>query len=80
MINQAIQKAMCDSQGNNKGYFTYGELAFNLFLIPNGGWTYLKMDEDLEQWKREGNIIEIEPGGKYKPVIEKAKSRGEESA
>ena len=57
---------MKDSDRNDKGYFTYQELAYRLLLIANGGWTYEKMDQALAQWKEEGKIIEIE-SGKYKP-------------
>lgn len=65
-MQDVIDRAMKDNQGNYKGYFTYQELAFRLLLKENAGWTYEKMDKALAQWKQEGKLIETEPG-KYKP-------------
>jgi hypothetical protein len=63
---QVLERSMLDQYGNNKGYFTFHQLATRAMLLPN-----LHVNEDdardfIEQGLREGKLIEIQPE-KYKP-------------
>jgi aerobic-type carbon monoxide dehydrogenase small subunit (CoxS/CutS family) len=66
-VDRMIQKAMLDSPGNNKGYFTSGDFAFVAMMRPNEHWTDDEIEQTLQQLVQENKIREIEPG-KYKPA------------
>jgi hypothetical protein len=66
-VDEMIQKAMRDEQGNINGHFTKSDFAFVAFVRPNERWTEDEIEQTLEQLLREGKIVELE-GGRYEPV------------
>lgn len=57
-LDKAIDKAMLDSQGNNKGYFTKQDFVFSLVMLPNEEWTVDEAEQTLYALADEGEIIE----------------------
>jgi replicative DNA helicase Mcm len=68
-LQQAMQKAMIDEQGNNKGYFTMDDLIFHLQMTPNTKW---KSDDKIEnavyRLHNDGKLMEKYGRGKYTPL------------
>jgi hypothetical protein len=78
-INQAIQRAMQDNQGNNKGYFTLDDLVFVMQMLPNERWTDNEIEQTLHALLQEGKVQEMEPG-KFKPANNNGGGEGEGGA
>jgi hypothetical protein len=79
---EAIEKAMLDSEGKyNKGYFTFDEITVYRLTISNGVWTYIKLDQVIQQLLEQGKlkVIETEKCENYKPTtttkVEKQRER-----
>jgi hypothetical protein len=66
-IDGAIQKAMLDEQGNDKGYFTLDEFILRLAMWPNADWTEDQAEQMFWQLLYEGKLKEVEPD-KYSPA------------
>ncbi|HWS20134.1 MAG TPA: hypothetical protein VN239_05555, partial [Nitrososphaera sp.] len=43
-LKEAIKKAMLDEKGQDKGYFTIGEVTSVLTMLPQTNWTESKVD------------------------------------
>lgn len=66
-IALVVERAMKDKDGNDKGYFTFPELAFRAMLLPNLHLTEDDVKNYIDQELQEGKLVEIEPG-KYRPT------------
>lgn len=67
-IKEAIKKAMLDERGQDKGYFTIGEVTSQLTMLPQTNWTESKVDRVISEWYDKGRITERQGIGKYTPV------------
>ena len=67
-LKEAIKKAMLDEKGQDKGYFTIGEVTSQLIKLPNTNWTESKVDRVISEWYDKGRITERQGIGKYTPV------------
>jgi hypothetical protein len=67
-LKEAIKKAMLDEKGQDKGYFTIGEVISVLTKQPNTNWTESKVDRVISEWYDKGRIKEQQGIGKYTPV------------
>lgn len=67
-LKEAIKKAMLDEKGQDKGYFTIGEVTSLLTMLPHTNWTESKVDRVLQEWYDKGRLIERQEIGKYTPV------------
>jgi UDP-N-acetyl-D-mannosaminuronate dehydrogenase len=67
-LKEAIKKAMLDEKGQDKGYFTIGEVTSVLSKLPNTNWTESKIDRVISEWYDKGRITERQGIGKYTPV------------
>jgi hypothetical protein len=64
-LKEAIKKAMLDEKGQDKGYFTIGEVTSVLTKLPNTNWTESKVDRVISEWYDKGRITERQGIGKY---------------
>jgi hypothetical protein len=64
-LKEAIKKAMLDEKGQDKGYFTIGEITSVLTKLPNTNWTESKVDRVISEWYDKGRITERQGIGKY---------------
>ena len=67
-LKEAIKKAMLDEKGQDKGYFTIGEVTSILTKLPQTNWTESKVDRVISEWYDKGRITERQGIGKYTPV------------
>ena len=67
-LKEAIKKAMLDEKGQDKGYFTIGEVTSVLTMLPQTNWTESKVDRVISEWYEKGRITERQGIGKYTPV------------
>ena len=67
-LKEAIKKAMLDEKGQDKGYFTIGEITSLLTMLPQTNWTESKVDRVIQEWYDKGRLIERQEIGKYAPV------------
>jgi hypothetical protein len=67
-LKEAIKKAMLDEKGQDKGYFTIGEVTSVLTKLPQTNWTESKVDRVISEWYDKGRITEIQGIGKYTPL------------
>lgn len=67
-LKEAIRKAMLDEKGQDKGYFTIGEVTSLLTMLPQTNWTESKVDRVIQEWYDKGRLIERQEFGKYAPV------------
>src|SRR5215218_9902227 len=65
---EAIKKAMLDEKGQDKGYFTIGEVTSLLTMLPHTNWTESKVDRVIQEWYDKGRLMERQEIGKYTPV------------
>jgi hypothetical protein len=68
-LKEAIKKAMLDEKGQDKGYFTIGEVTSQLTMIPQTNWTESKVDRVISEWYNKGRITERQGIGKYTPTV-----------
>jgi hypothetical protein len=66
-LKEAIKKAMLDEKGQDKGYFTIGEITSVLTKLPKTNWTESKVDRVISEWYDKGRITERQGIGKYTP-------------
>ncbi len=64
-LKEAIKKAMLDERGQDKGYFTIGEITSVLTKLPRTNWTESKVDRVISEWYDKGRIKEQQGIGKY---------------
>src|SRR5215217_525473 len=62
-IQNAIQRAMKGSQGNNKGYFTLDDFIFSMLAVPNERWTQNEIEQTLYFLVEQGQVRELEVEG-----------------
>jgi hypothetical protein len=67
-LKEAIKKAMLDEKGQDKGYFTIGEVTSLLTMLPHTNWTESKVDRVIQEWYDKGRLMERQEIGKYTPV------------
>ena len=67
-LKEAIQKAMLDEKGQDKGYFTIEEVTSLLITLPLTKWTESKVDRVIQEWYDRGRLMERQGIGKYTPV------------
>ncbi len=67
-LKEAIKKAMLDEKGQNKGYFTIGEVTSSLIMLPQTNWTESKVERVIQEWYDSGRLMERQGIGKYAPV------------
>jgi hypothetical protein len=67
-LKEAIKKAMLDEKGQNKGYFTIGEVTSSLIMLPQTNWTESKVERVIQEWYDKGRLKEQEGIGKYTPA------------
>jgi hypothetical protein len=67
-LKEAIKKAMLDEKGQDKGYFTIGEVTSLLTMLPHTNWTESKVDRVIQEWYDKGRLMERQEIGKYSPV------------
>ena len=67
-LKEAIQKAMLDETGQDKGYFTVEDVTSVLTTLPRSEWTESKVDRIIQEWYDKGRLMEQEGIGKYTPV------------
>ncbi len=67
-LKEAIKKAMLDEKGQDKGYFTIGEVRSVLTTLPMTKWTESKVERVIQEWYDSGRLIERQGIGKYAPV------------
>jgi hypothetical protein len=59
---------MLDEKGQDKGYFTIGEVTSQLTTLPKTNWTESKVDRVIQEWYDKGRLREQQEIGKYTPV------------
>jgi hypothetical protein len=64
-LKEAIKKAMLDEKGQDKGYFTIGEVTSLLTTLPKTDWTESKVDRVIQEWYDKGRLREQQEIGKY---------------
>ena len=67
-LKEAIKKAMLDEKGQDKGYFTIGEVTSVLTKLSKTNWTESKVDRVISEWYDKGRIMERQGIGKYTPL------------
>ena len=67
-LKEAIQKAMLDQKGQDKGYFTVEDVTSVLTTLPRSEWTESKVDRIIQEWIDKGRRVEQQGIGKYTPV------------
>jgi hypothetical protein len=67
-LNEAIQKAMLDEKGQDKGYFTIEDVTSLLTTLPLNEWTESKVDRVIQEWYDKGKLMQRQGFGKYTPV------------
>jgi hypothetical protein len=67
-LKEAIKKAMLDEKGQDKGYFTIGEVTSSLIMLPQTNWTESKVERVIQEWYDSGRLVEREGIGKYMPA------------
>jgi hypothetical protein len=67
-LKEAIKKAMLDEKGQDKGYFTIGEVTSLLTMLSHTNWTESKVDRVIQEWYDKGRLMERQEIGKYTPV------------
>src|SRR5918997_1448124 len=67
-LKEAIQKAMLDEKGQDKGYFTVEDVTSVLTTLPRNEWTESKVDRIIQEWYDKGRLMEQQGIGKYTPV------------
>ena len=67
-LKEAIKKAMLDEKGQDKGYFTIGEVTSLLTMLPQTNWSESKVDRVIQEWYDKGRLMERQEIGKYSPV------------
>ena len=67
-LNEAIQKAMLDEKGQDKGYFTIEDVRSLLTTLPMTKWTESKVERVIQEWYDSGRLMERQGIGKYAPV------------
>ena len=67
-LQEMIDSAMRDKEGNNKGYFTKDDFIYSLIMRPNEGWTEDEAEQTLYALVQEGKLSEFEQG-RFKPTI-----------
>jgi hypothetical protein len=66
-LKEAIKKAMLDEKGQDKGYFTIGEVTSSLIMLPQTNWTESKVERVIQEWYDKGRLKERQGIGKYTP-------------
>jgi hypothetical protein len=67
-LEEAIQKAMLDEKGQDKGYFTIEDIRSLLTTLPMTKWTESKVERVIQEWYDSGRLMERQGIGKYTPV------------
>jgi hypothetical protein len=67
-LKEAIQKAMLDEKGRDKGYFTIEDVTSLLTTLPLTKWSESKVERVIQEWYDGGRLIERQGIGKYTPV------------
>ena len=67
-LKEAIQKAMLDEKGQDKGYFTIEDVTSLLTMLPLSEWTESKVDRVIQEWYDKGKLMQRQGFGKYTPV------------
>jgi hypothetical protein len=67
-LKEAIQKAMLDEKGQDKGYFTVEDVTSVLTTLARSEWTESKVDRIIQEWYDKGRLMEQQGIGKYTPV------------
>jgi hypothetical protein len=67
-LKEAIQKAMLDEKGQDKGYFTVEDVTSVLTTLSRSEWTESKVDRIIQEWNDKGRLMEQHGIGKYTPV------------
>jgi hypothetical protein len=67
-LKEAIQKAMLDEKGQDKGYFIIEDVRSLLTTLPLTKWTESKVERVIQEWYDRGRLIERQEIGKYTPV------------
>lgn len=67
-LKEAIQKAMLDEKGQEKGYFTIEDVRSHLTTLPMTKWTESKVERVIQEWYDSGRLMERQGIGKYTPV------------
>jgi hypothetical protein len=67
-LKEAIQKAMLDEKGQDKGYFIIEDVRSLLTTLPLTKWTESKVERVIQEWYDSGRLMERQGIGKYTPV------------
>ena len=67
-LKEAIQKAMLDEKGQDKGYFTIEDVTSLLTMLPLSEWTESKVDRVIQEWYDKGKLMQRQGFGKYTPI------------
>lgn len=67
-LKEAIQNAMLDEKGQDKGYFTIEDVRSLLTTLPLTKWTESKVERVIQEWYDRGRLMERQGIGKYTPV------------
>jgi hypothetical protein len=67
-LKEAIQKAMLDEKGQDKGYFTIEDVTSLLTKLPLTKWTESKVDRVIQEWYDKGRLMQRQGIGKYTPA------------
>jgi hypothetical protein len=69
IVHEVIEKAMKDSQGNNKGYFTLEDFIYFVQMLPNERWTENEVEQTVQSLVQEGVLGEFESGRYRRRIV-----------
>ena len=67
-LKEAIQKAMLDEKGQDKGYFTIEDVSSLLTTLPQTHWTESKVERVVAEWYDKAKLKDQQGIGKYTPA------------
>ena len=67
-LKEAIQKAMLDEKGQDKGYFTIEDVSSLLTTLPHTHWTESKVERVVAEWYDKAKLKDQQGIGKYTPA------------
>jgi hypothetical protein len=67
-LKEAIQKAMLDEKGQDKGYFTIEDVSSLLTTLPQTHWTESKVERVVAEWYDKAKLKDQQGIGKYRPA------------
>jgi len=68
-LTEAIDKAMLDYKGRNKGYFTKDDFIYHTLMTPNLHWNIDQAEHRLYALLEDGIVEKIEPD-RYRPKLQ----------